>query len=140
MNAASVAFKTVGDRAGSMEDDPEGRRRAMVAAIVAARRDDEPVTFAADLADGAATDRPRVVYEDRSLRLELDEGRRERLEDLLSEYRVFKVEQPATRKAEPGIVYLSAVTDPKHAADFLEALFRTVYGADEGYELRVTEP
>lgn len=122
-----------------MEDDPEGRRRAMVAAVVAARRDDEPVTFAADLdeGDGTAADRTRVVYEDRSLRLELDDGRRERLEALLSEYRVFKVEQPATRKAAPGVVSLSAVTDPKHAADFLEALFREVYGAPEDYGLRI---
>lgn len=124
-----------------MEDDPESRRRALVSAIVAARRDDEPVTFAARVGggegEGADRDPARVVYEDRSLRLELDADERGALEDLLSEYRVFKVEQPATRKAAAGVVYLSAVTDPKHAADFLEALFREVYGASAGYELEV---
>ena len=39
--------------------------------------------------------------------------------------------------AERRQTIVSAVTDPKHAADFVEALFRTVYGADEGYDLDV---
>jgi hypothetical protein len=122
-----------------MEDDPGGRRRAMVSAIVAARRDDERVTFAAR-ADGPAggdRDPTRVVYGDRSLRLELDAEGRARLEDLLSDYRVFKVEQPATRKAEGDVVHLSAVTDPKHAADFVEALFREVHGVPADYGLHI---
>ena len=110
-------------------DDPGSRRRALVSAIVEARTADEPVTVA-----GAGS---RVTYEDRSLRLELDAEERERLEDLLAEYHVFKVAQPATRKADDGVVHLSAVTDPKHLADFLESLFREVYGAPEDYGLEV---
>lgn len=122
-----------------MDDDPEGRRRAMVEAVVAARRDDAAVVFEARLEDqaGDGGDRARVVYDDRTLRLELGDDERERLEALLAEYRVFKVAQPATRKADSGVVYLSAVTDPKHASDFLEALFSEVYGAPTDYELVV---
>lgn len=122
-----------------MADDPAGRRRAMVEAVVAARRDDAPVTFRAQFAGASGSSRASaaVVYADRTLRLELDDDGRERLDGLLAEYRVVKVEQPATRRADPGVVYLSAVTDPKHAADFLEALFRQVYCAPEDYELAV---
>jgi len=70
------------------------------------------------------------------MRLELTSAERDRLETLLDAYRVFKIKQPETRKADDGIVYLSAVTDAKHAADFIEALFREVYGNDADYELR----
>ena len=72
-----------------------------------------------------------------TLRLEVGGDERRRLEALLEEYHVFKIEEPATRKAEEEVVHLSAVTDPKHAADFVESVFREAYGADEGYELRV---
>ena len=85
----------------------------------------------------ADSPRARVTYRNRRLRVEADDDERDRLEALLSEYHVFKVQQPDTRKADEGIVYLSAVTDPKHAADFVEALFREVYGAGREYELRV---
>ena len=111
-----------------MGETPASRRRTLVSAVVEARGADEAVTFLAG--DDA------VVYEDRTLRLEVGGDERRRLEALLEEYHVFKIEEPATRKAEEGVVYLSAVTDPKHAADFVEALFRQVYGADEDYELR----
>lgn len=112
-------------------DDPRSRRQALVSAIVEARRTDESIAFA-----GAGA---RVTYADRTIRLELDADERERLDALLAEYHVFKVEQPTTRKADGGVVYLSAVTDPKHAADFVEGLFREVYGAPEDYELQVSE-
>jgi hypothetical protein len=131
----SVAAREEGmdaDGDGDALDDPETRRRALVRAVVEARRTETPVAF-----EGAGHS---ITYADRTLRLEAGPDERDRLDELLSEYRVFKVKQPETRKADPGVVHLSAVTDPKHAADFLEALFRTVYGADEGYELRVAEP
>jgi hypothetical protein len=108
-------------------DDPGARKRVLVQRIVQARKADEAVVF-----EGVGA---RVEYEDRTLRLEVDADERARLETVLETYHVFKIEQPATRKADEGVVYLSAVTDPKHAADFVEALFREVYGANEGYEL-----
>ena len=121
----------VGRRLPGMPEDPAGRRGRLVEAIVEARRADEAVVLGVEGGDGRAT------YEDRSLRVEVDDEERERLEDLLAEFHVFKVRGPETRKAREGVVHLSAVTDPKHAADFLEALFREVYGAPEDYSLRV---
>jgi hypothetical protein len=114
-------------------DTPGERKRMLVGRIVDSRRTGESVIF------GTAT--ASVEYDDRTIRLErIDEGdNRDRLESLLSEYHVLKIEQPETRKADDGIVYLSAVTDAKLAADFIESLFRTVYGGDEDYELRTTE-
>ena len=112
-----------------MASTPEARRRVIVEAVVEARTADEAVAFLAD--DG------RVDYEDRRLRVEVEADERDRLEALLSEYHAFKIRQPDTRKAPAGVVHLSAVTDPKHAADFVEALFREVYGAEAAYDLRV---
>jgi hypothetical protein len=106
------------------------RRQLLVKAIVAHRRVGDPIVF-------EAAGR-RITYDDQRLRVELAGDERNRLDELLSAYHVFKVKQPETRKAVDGIVYLSAVTDPKHAADFVEALFRDVYGATEDYELRVS--
>lgn len=117
-----------------MATTPEARRQAIVRAVVDARQTDGAVTF---LARGTDGDEVAVEYRDRSLRLELEDAGRDRLEDLLSEYHVFKVEQPATRRADPGILYLSAVTDPKHLADFVDALFRDVHGLDAGYAMTV---
>ena len=137
MNAANVAFSSAARRrllvAGGgrfgMASTPEARRQAIVEAVIEARKTDEAVVFVAD-------DR-RIEYEDRQLRLEANADERDRLGALLSEYHVFKIEQPATRKADEGVVYLSAVTDPKHAADFVEALFRETYGVGREYDLRV---
>lgn len=110
-------------------DDPSGRKKALVSALVSARRTDASIEL-----HGVGR---AVEYGDRSVRLELDGDERERLESLLDDYGVFKVDGPATRKADTGVVHLSAVTDAKHAADFLEAVFREVFGAAEGYELRI---
>lgn len=109
-------------------DSPGQRRQLLVRRIVESRRRDEATVFRA----GDAS----VEYDDRVLRLDVDPAERDRLDSLLSAYHVFKIKQPETRKAAEGVCHLSAVTDAKHAADFLEALFREVYGCGEGYELR----
>jgi hypothetical protein len=103
------------------------RRQLLVEAIVAHRRAGDPVVF-------EAAGR-RITYDDQRLRVELVGDERNRLDELLSAYHVFKVKQPETRKAVDGIVYLSAVTDPKHASDFIESLFREVYEFPAEYEL-----
>lgn len=108
---------------------PPERRATIVEAIVRARTDGEPVVFSGE---GAT-----VEYHDRTLRLELETSEADRLESLRSTYPVIKPKQPETRKAPNGVVVLSAVTDPKHAADFLDDLFLTVFGAAERYELAV---
>lgn len=122
-------------------DVPDERRALLVRAIVRHRRgggdgsgsgrgDDRLVL------EGAGR---RVTYADQSLRVEVEAHERERLEDLCADYHVFKVQQPETRRAPDGVVYLSAVTDAKHAADFVEELFRRVFDAGEEYSLEVSE-
>ncbi len=109
-------------------DTPTERRALLVRRITDSRRTGESAVFEAE---GAT-----VEYDDRVLRLEIGTDERDRLEELLSAYHVFKIKQPETRKADGDTVYLSAVTDAKHAADFVESLFREVYGAGKRYELR----
>jgi hypothetical protein len=79
----------------------------------------------------------RVEYADRLFALEVSTAERDALDEHLGSFPVFKVKQPETRKAPGGTVYVSAIADPKHAADFLEGTFRTVYGLPAEYELRV---
>jgi hypothetical protein len=106
---------------------PGERKQLLVRRLVEARRNDESAVFeAADVS---------LRYDDRTLRIELDAEERDRLSGLLDAYHVFKIQQPETRKAGDGIVYLSAVTDAKHAADFIDALFVDVYGHGEEYTL-----
>ena len=114
-----------------MAETSDDRRRLLVSHIVAARRDDDPVTFRAGDVE--------VTYDDRILKVELTSDERERLEALLESYHVFKIKQPETRKADERVVYLSAVTDAKHASDFIDALFSEVYGFKTHYELRVND-
>ena len=109
-------------------DSPGERRQLLVGRIVESRQRGEAAIFDA----GGVS----VEYDDRVIRIEADPRERDRLDSLLSEYHVFKIKQPETRKADEGVVYLSAVTDAKHATDFIEALFREVYGLDGEYELR----
>lgn len=112
--------------------EPGDRRTLLVRAVMDARRSGGTVTLETD----AAT----VEYADRRLRFEVDDDGRAALSELLDDFPVFKVKQPATRKADAGVVYVSAIADPKHVADFVEAAFRRVYDLPEDYGLRaVTE-
>jgi hypothetical protein len=130
--------------------DAPGDRRALVAEAVFAHRarDSEAAAF-------EAGDR-RLDYADRVVTVPV--GRREKtgdadtpddaddgdaeprvqLDALLDDYPVFKVDQPATRKADDDVVYVSAIADPKHVADFVDDCFRRVYGRPNDYELWVT--
>lgn len=115
--------------------DEAGERLALAVEAVTAHRNrgSEGVVF-----DGVDGDRHvRVEYADRLFTLSVSGEERDALDDHLGSFPVFKVKQPETRKAPEGTVYVSAIADPKHAADFLEGAFRTVYGLSEGFELRV---
>jgi hypothetical protein len=112
-------------------DTPADRKQLLVGRIVEARRTGGPTTFEAEDIE--------VTYGDRTIELEVTPDARDRLESILSEYHVFKIQQPETRKADDGVVVLSAVTDAKRAADFVESLFREVHGLDERYALRASD-
>lgn len=112
-------------------DTPGDRTQLLVRRIVESRQEDDPIRFEAE--DVA------VEYEDSTLRIETDRADRDALNSLLEEYRVCKIKQPETRKAVGNVVYLSMVTDAKHTADCIEALFRQVYAFGEEYELRTVD-
>ncbi len=111
-------------------DDAAGRLSLLAEAVAAnRRRPGEGVVVESDSG--------RAEYDDRRVRLELDGAAQDRLAGLLGSFPAFKRKQPDTRKAPERVVYVSAVADPKRVADFLEGVFREVFGEPEGYELRV---
>lgn len=113
------------------EASTPAERRALFAEAVAAHR-----KRGSEVAIFEAGDH-RVRYADRVVRFNLVAEERDRLDGLLEEFPVFKLKQPETRKADPGVVYVSALADAKHAADFLDTAFRQVFDQTEEYELRV---
>jgi hypothetical protein len=110
------------------------RRTRIAEAITAHRRagSQSPVLVAV-----AAEDPPYVEYCDREIVVRVEEADRDRLDALLDDFPVFKIAQPATRKAPAGEIHVSAIADPKHAADFLDRLFLDVFERPAGYALRV---
>lgn len=115
------------------EAHTERDRLALVTEAITAHRthDSDRVVF--------ETDTRRVEYADRTITFDVNESEHDRLDAVLSSFPVFKIEQPATRKAPTGTVHVAAIADPKHSADFIERLFRSVYQHESGYELRVTQ-
>jgi hypothetical protein len=111
--------------------------------VVCAGEHSEPANNASGEAESWASDpvesrdERRIRYGDRQLTLFPDATERDRLDELLDEYPVFKLDAPATRKSEDGTVYVSAVADPKHLADFIEDCCRQVYDLPTGYALSV---
>jgi len=111
--------------------------------VVCAGEHSEPADSASGEAESRASDpvesrdERRIRYGDRQLTLFPDATERDRLDELLDEYPVFKLDAPATRKSEDGTVYVSAVADPKHLADFIEDCCRQVYDLSTGYALSV---
>lgn len=109
---------------------PTDRRKLVVRAVMAHRKEGgDPVGFLAG--------DDRVAYDDRLLELTVSGDERDRLDALLAAYPVFKIKQPETRKAPEGTVFVSAIADPKHLADFVDDCFRRVYDRGEDYALAV---
>lgn len=120
-------------------EDAAADRRATIATAIAAHRREgtrSPVTFAA----GGEETAPTVTYADREIVVTVEGDERDRLVELLEEFHVFKIAQPATRKAPDKEVHLSALADAKHAADFIDEVFLTVYEQPREYQLVVEEP
>jgi hypothetical protein len=119
---------------------PADRKRLAARAIARHRSRDDGVAFRARAGDRTV----RLSYTDRTIALDLaaapePAAARAALEELLGSFPVFKLQQPDTRKARDGRVYVSALADPKHAADFLEACCRDVFDLDGGYALTVVD-
>jgi hypothetical protein len=120
---------------------PADRKRLAVRAIAGHRSREDGIDFVAR--DGDRT--VGLRFADRTITLDLGEAgdgtdvgpARAALDELLASFPVFKLQQPETRKADDGTVYVSALADAKHAADFLEACCRDVFGLGAAYELSV---
>ncbi|SDF08265.1 hypothetical protein [Halorientalis regularis] len=112
------------------------RRTRIAEAITAHRRagSQSPVLVAV-----TADDPPYVEYCDREIVVQVDDAERDRLDTLLDDFPVFKIAQPTTRKAPDGEVHVSAIADPKHAADFLDRLFLDVFERADEYDLRIED-
>ncbi len=124
--------------AGPEHDDAATRRAKIAEAITAHRRagSQSAVYFGAE----TGGESPVVEYVDREITVEVGESERDRLDAVLGEFHVFKIAQPATRKAPAGEVHISALADPKHTADFVDQLFLDVYEFDADYDLAIVEP
>ncbi len=140
--AVSVRAKGLALGVGLMPaTSPADRKRLAVRAIARHRSREDGVDFVARAGDR----RVGITYADRTITLDLAEagaatdagGARAALDELLASFPVFKIQQPETRKARDGTVHVSALADPKHAADFLEACCREVFGLGAAYELAV---
>lgn len=121
----------VPDSMTRFEASTPAERRALVAEAVTAhrKRGSEAAVF--------MSEEDRIRYADRVVRFDVIDDERDRLDALLGEFPVFKIKQPDTRKAEQGVVYVSAIADAKHVADFIEAAFRDVFEHEEEHTLRV---
>ena len=122
---------------GRFEADEAGERIALAVDAVSTHRARGSEGAVFEGVDDAGDRRVRVEYADRLFTLEVSANERDTLDEHLGSFPVFKLKQPETRKAPEATVYVSAIADPKHAADFLEGTFRTVYGLPADYELRV---
>lgn len=81
---------------------------------------------------------PHIEYADGTLSFDLTAAQRTRLDALLEDFPVFKPKQPTTQTPSEGGVSLSAIADPKHTADFVDAVFQSVYEVPDGYTVRTT--
>jgi hypothetical protein len=120
---------------------PADRRRLLAQAVADHRSREADVTVVGRDGDRQA----RISYGDRVVAMDLahaghpQRAARDALDEVLADFPVFKLKQPETRKAREGEVFVSALADAKHAADFLETCFREVFGLGQGYELSVEE-
>ena len=124
--------------ADSGTGDATTRRAKIAEAVTAHRRagSQSAVFFGAD----RDAESPVVEYVDREITVEVDDAERDRLDALLTDFPVFKIAQPATRKSPAGEVHVSALADPKHIADFVDQCLLDVYGLPEDFALVVAEP
>jgi len=120
---------------------PADRRRLLARAVADHRSREADITFVGRDGDREA----RLSYGDRVVAMDLARaGRPQRaarhaLEEVLDDFPVFTLKQPETRKARAGEVFVSALADAKHAADFLETCFLEVFGLGLEYELMVED-
>lgn len=120
---------------------PKERQLLFGDAIAAHRERDSD--FLTVEADADATDEehgpPWVQFADGTINLDCTDEELDRLKDLLNEFPAFKIDDlQRPEDAEGTNVRVTALADQKRIAEFVDRLFRDVYGQAEGYTAWVT--
>lgn len=125
-------------------DDPAGRQKLVADAVAAHRERGSP--FLTVEADAAAVDEddpvPWVQYagDDGVLNLDCTDEELDRLDGLLAEFPAFKVrERTEPEEADGTNLRIGALADAGRIGQFVDRLFREVYGLAENHRLWVTE-
>jgi hypothetical protein len=114
----------------------EHERRELVADAVRAHRERDSA-YLTVVADG---DEPWVQFGDGVVNLDCTDAELERLESLLGEFPDFEVSERTTPETAEGTnVRVATHAGPDRVGQFLERVFRTVYGQPDDGRLWVTE-
>ena len=129
-------------------DTPAERRKLFVDAVTAHRKRGSAfltVEVAADPAldgvdeDGDPLPAPWVQFAEKTFNLDVTDDERDRLEQLLEEYREFRIEELNSPDESEGTnVRITARSDANRLAGFVDHLFQHVYGRDESYRAWIT--
>jgi hypothetical protein len=129
-------------------DTPAERRKLFVDAITAHRKrgsafltvevDGDPALDGVD-EDGDPLPAPWVQFAEKTFNLDVTDDERDRLEQLLEEYREFRIEALNSPEESEGTnVRITARSDANRLAGFVDHLVQHVYGRDESYRAWVT--
>ncbi len=124
-------------------DSVETRRALAEDGITAHRERESPfLTLEVELPEGAGEDAvaPWIQLSGDTLNLDCTDAELDRLKSLLDEYRAFSVDELVRpEEAEGTNARILARTDDERIAQFVEDVFRQVYGREEGYRLWAAE-
>jgi hypothetical protein len=129
-------------------DTPAERRKLFAEAVTAHRTrgsafltvevDADPDLDGTD-EDGDPLPPPWVQFAEKTFNLDVTDDERERLEQLLEEYREFRIEELNSPEESEGTnIRITARSDANRLAGFVDHLFQHVYGRDESYRAWVT--
>ena len=123
-------------------DDPAGRQKLVAAAVAAHRERASPfLTLESDAAAvGEDETAPWLQFagDEGVVNLDCTDDERDRLEGLLAEFPAFKIrELHEPEEAEGTNVRIGALADAGRIGQFVDRVFREVYGLDEDFRLWV---
>jgi hypothetical protein len=130
-------------------DTPSERRTLFAEAVTAHRTRGSPfltITVEPDPGldgtddDGDPLPAPWIQFAERTFNLDVTDDERERLEELLEEFREFRIDEVTTPEESEGTnIRITARSDANRLAGFVDRAFQSVYGRDEDYRAWVTQ-
>ncbi|OIB59190.1 hypothetical protein [Natrialba sp. SSL1] len=83
---------------------------------------------------------PWLQFGDGTINLDCTDQELDRLKQLLNDFPVFKIEEITRPEDADGVnVHVSAKADPNRIGQFIDAVFRTVYGLPSSFRVWVVE-